>query len=342
MPRKLPKYVRSKTAKGKTYLYFDTGAVTEGGKAILKRLPGLRDPTFGRALSAAESARERRDSTPHVLTVATLANLYEKSQEFARLAPASQINYGTYLKAARERLGIAPAADVNAEDVRIIRDKMADRPGAANMFVRTLGSLYSWGRKRGHVQNNPVRDVDLLDQGEHEPWPEWLLLRALDDPDVRLPVSMLYYTAQRIGDVCRMRWSDVRAGAIELKQQKTGLTLTVPIHRELSALIGQLPRTSLTILVGPTGGPWTPHTLRRLLQAWAAAQGAQIVPHGLRKNAVNALLEAGCSSAETAAISGQTLQVIEHYAKRRDTRVLGKAAILRWEGQNKSGNGKQK
>lgn len=342
MPRKLPKYVRQKTAKGKTYLYFDTGAVTENGKTILKRLPGLRDPTFGRALSAAENARERRDSTPHVLTVATLANLYEKSQEFARLAPASRINYGTYLKAAREKLGIAPASDVTAEDVRIIRDKMAERPGAANMFVRTLGSLYSWGRKRGHVENSPVRDVELLDQGEHEPWPDWLLERALLDERVRLPVAMLYFTAQRIGDVCGMRWSDIRNGNIELKQQKTQLTLTVPIHRDLAALLDILPRSALTILTNPAGGPWTPHTLRRHLQAWAETQGAKIVPHGLRKNAVNALLEAGCSSAETAAISGQTLQVIEHYAKRRDTRVLGKAAILRWEGQNKTGNGKQK
>jgi hypothetical protein len=112
MPRKLPKYVRSKTAKGKTYLYFDTGSVTDGGKVILKRLPGLRDPTFGRALAAAQTARDRRDATPHVLTVAALASLYEKSQEFARLALASQVNYGTYLKVARERLGIAPADDV--------------------------------------------------------------------------------------------------------------------------------------------------------------------------------------------------------------------------------------
>jgi integrase len=210
------------------------------------------------------------------------------------------------------------------------------------MFVRTLGSLYSWGRKRNHVKANPVKDVELLEQGEHEPWPEWLLERALLDKDVQLPVAILYYTAQRIGDVCRMRWSDIRAGAIELKQQKTQLTLTVPIHGALASLLETTRRDGLAILQRPTGGPWTPHTLRRHLQTWAEAQGAQIVPHGLRKNAVNALLEAGCSSAETAAISGQTLQVIEHYAKRRDTRVLGKAAILRWEGQNKSGNGKQK
>jgi integrase len=336
MPRRLPKYVRTKQAKGKTYLYFDTGQVTDEGKAILTRLPPLGDPGFGRALAAAQGARERRAATPHVLTVASLASLYEKSQEFARLAPASQVNYGTYLKVARGRLGIAPANEVTPEDVRIIRDKMADRPGAANMLIRTLGSLYAWGRKRGHVGGNPVKDVDLLDQGEHEPWPEWLLVIALRDPSVRLPVAMLYFTAQRIGDVCKMRWADIRGGAIELKQQKTGLALTIPIHADLATALDQTPKAGMAILQRPSGGPWTPRTLRRHLQAWAAAQGARIVPHGLRKNAVNALLEAGCSSAETAAISGQTLQVIEHYAKQRDRSVLGKAAILRWEGRNKS------
>jgi hypothetical protein len=49
---------------------------------------------------------------------------------------------------------------------------------------------------------------------------------------------------------------------------------------------------------------------------------------------VNALLECGCSAAETAAISGQTLQLVEHYAKKRDQRKLASAAILKW---NKGG-----
>jgi integrase len=335
MKKKLPKYVRTKTAKGKQYLYFDTGQQAEAGKQILKRLPSIDDPSFGRALNAARSMRERRELTPHVLTVATLASLFENSQEFTRLAEATRGSYSLYLRQARDKLGIAPANEVTSEDLRVIRDKMEGH-GAANQLIRVLGSLYAWGRKRGHVQNNPVRDVELLEQGEHEPWPEHLLDRALREPAVQLPVALLYFTAQRIGDVCRMRWSDIRNGSIELRQQKTGLTLSVPIHRELAGLLDALPRTALTILVNPVGTPWSPHTLRRHLQAWAKAQGAQIVPHGLRKNAVNALLEAGCSVAETAAISGQTLQTIEHYAKRRDTTVLSKAAILRWEGRNKS------
>lgn len=329
MNRKLPKYVRTKTAKGRTYYYYDTGQLNENGKLILAPL-GPMNGTFGQRLAMAEASRGRRANTPHVLTLTVLADMYEKSQEFARLADATRDSYSLYLRQAREKLGIAPANEVTAEDLRVVRDKM-DKHGAANQLIRVLGALYSWGRKRGHVTENPVRDVELLDQGEHEPWPDYLLERALFDARVRLPVAMLYYTAQRIGDVCRMRWSDIRSGCVTLTQQKTGLSLTVPIHRDLAALLDETPKTGLAILQKPTGGPWTPDSLRKHLQAWARAQGAEIVPHGLRKNAVNALLEAGCSSAETAAITGQTLGIVEHYAKRRDRGVLGSAAVLKWE-----------
>lgn len=61
------------------------------------------------------------------------------------------------------------------------------------------------------------------------------------------------------------------------------------------------------------------------------SHGQSATVHGLRKNAVNTLLEVGCSVAETAAISGQTLQMVEHYAKQRNQSVLASAAVLKWE-----------
>lgn len=42
-----------------------------------------------------------------------------------------------------------------------------------------------------------------------------------------------------------------------------------------------------------------------------------------------ALLEAGCSVAETASITGQTYKVVEHYAKRINMRGMAKAAIIK-------------
>lgn len=337
MPRELPKHVRRKVAKGKTYYYFDTGVKVDD-QPVLKRLPDIRDPNFGQMLSAAQGGRTRRGTVAKgALTIGKLADLYEKSPEFKKLAEATRRSYSGNLEKARKRFGIGVADELTAARVRIVHDEMADQTGAANQFVRVIGSLYSWGRKRGHVTAMPTKDVELFEEEPHEPWPDWLLADALKDEAVRLPVALLYYTAQRIGDVCRMRWSDVRDGAVTVTQQKTRKALAIPFHAELAKLLAKAPRDALTILHFE-GRKMREAYLRGVLQAWAVERGQEIVPHGLRKNAVIALLECGCSVAETAAISGQTLQMVEHYANKRNQAKLATAAILRW---NKGGTGKQ-
>ena len=42
----------------------------------------------------------------------------------------------------------------------------------------------------------------------------------------------------------------------------------------------------------------------------------------------DSLLEAGCSIAQVAAITGQTYKIVEHYAANVNTRKLGSAAIV--------------
>jgi hypothetical protein len=108
--------------------------------------------------------------------------------------------------------------------------------------------------------------------------------------------------------------------------------LEIPLHSDLRGLLEEAPRQALTIL-SSGGRKRSEKALRDKLQAWAAERKQKVVPHGLRKNAVIALLECGCSVAETAAISGQTMQLVEHYGKARNQAKLASAAILRWEGK---------
>lgn len=335
MNRRLPKYVRRKVAKGRTYYYFHTGQ-SDNGKPILSRLPDLRSPDFGQRLAAAQGARTRRAVVSGVLTIAALANLYEKSPRFRELAPATRRVYSIYLDRARAIVGAAPANELEPRDLRVIRDRMAETPSAANAMVRALGALYDWGRKAGHVTVRPTLGIELFKQGEHEPWPAWLIDEALNAEDdlVRRAVTLLYYTGQRIGDVCRLRKADVRGGRIELTPQKTERRrrqLSIPVHRDLRPTIESAPANALTLLAKPDGSPVDINRLRERIQAWAAGHGLHVVPHGLRKNAVNALLEAGCSVAEVQAITDQTLAIVEHYGKQRDRGALASAAILRWE-----------
>ena len=62
--------------------------------------------------------------------------------------------------------------------------------------------------------------------------------------------------------------------------------------------------------------------------------------HGLRKSAVVFLLEAGCTDAEVAAITGQSRQMIEHYSRQVNQKKLAARAILKWETAASDGWGK--
>ena len=55
------------------------------------------------------------------------------------------------------------------------------------------------------------------------------------------------------------------------------------------------------------------------------------MPHGLRKNAVMAMLEAGCKISEAASITGQTFAMVEHYAARLNKRKMAESAVRKFE-----------
>lgn len=328
-------HTKSVRAGGRVYTYFVTGQTDAKGKAVLVRLPPIDSPQFGATYAAMLAAMKRRANATAELKVPELIDLYQRSPKYDALSDGTQKIYGIYLKQFRDEFPTAPAGKIERRDVLRIIDKRAKTPGAANSLLRTIGALYKWARVRGHVENEPTKDIDQLDVGEHEPWPQALLDAALSSSDdrVRLSAHLLLYTAQRIGDVCKMRWADISDGVIHVRQQKRGRELDIRIHDKLATELAKHPKALGTILAADNGNAVGQQAIRIELQAFAAARGFKVVPHGLRKNAVNALLEAGCSAAETAAISGQTLQMVEHYAKARAQSKLGSAAILKWQGQ---------
>lgn len=342
MPRRTLLHVKITKAKGREYCYFRTGKKNAQGKEILVPLPPRTDLAgFGDAYASHLAARTRRERVGAELTVGMLCDLYEASPKFRELATGTKKVYRISLDCFRRMLPTAPAGLLEQSDIALLIDKRADQPGAANSLLRTINAMYKWGRARGHVKNDPGRNVEQLPLNEHEPWPDHVLADALKAKDelVRLTVHILYYTALRIGDAVALRWSDIRDGRIHVTPQKTRRTrgeMTIPIHAELAKELARHKPKGLTIIASAEGRSLHQHTVREKLKAFA---GTKVVPHGLRKNAVNALLEAGCTVPETAAISGQSMGMVEIYAKRRKQGDLASAAILRWE--NKPRIGKQ-
>lgn len=319
-------------AKGRTYHYFRTGRFDERGREVLRKLP---DPSnkyeYGTVYAACLAGRNRpRATKADALTVPGLIRLYQLSPDWRQKAEGTQRVYTHYLARLAEWLPTAPAAELTADDIVLLVDKLGETPAAANTFLGTVAALYKWARGR-HVPRTcrPTEGIERLDIGEWEAWPVDLLERALiaDDDTVRLAVRLLYFTGQRIGDVCQMKWADIAGGRVSVRQQKTDKRLRIRLHDDLAAELQRAPRIGLTILA-----PLDHRKVRARIKSWLKAEGhGDMVPHGLRKNAVNALLEAGCTAAEVSAITGQSLQMVEHYAAQRNQEKLGDAAILKWQ-----------
>jgi integrase len=333
------KYVR---AKGRVYAYFNTGQKKDG-KPIYARLPDPGAVGFYDSYAAMKGARTKRATNAY--TVADMARDFEDSPAFKALARGSQDLYSKTLRRITEHLGKFPVAVIERRHIQVILDHEIKGAGASNIFVGVVGALYKWGRDRGKTDRAPTKGIGKLKMDQHEPWPEDVLEAGLasDDPLIRLAVSLLYFTGQRIGDVLKMRWSDIRKGTIHVVQQKTSKELWIPFLSELKAVLDETPKRGLTIIASAEGRAVGQQSLRPALQAFTLDRGHKTVPHGLRKNAVIAFLEAGCSVAETASITGQTYQMVEHYARRINQQRMAESAVLKLENKRRTGKpiGKQ-
>lgn len=338
MSRKPPplEHVKFVKSRGKWYAYFNTGQRTANGEPIRAPLPPLESVGFWESYASQKAVRTKRAVIAY--NVAQLVTEYLAGIDFSKLADASQRLYRIQLAKVTTVLGEFPVNDLHPVDVRAAIDAERYPPATANSFLSAITSLYAWARRHGKTELRPTADIDREKIGSHQPWPESTLQAALttNDETVRLAVHLLYFTGQRIGDVCGMRWNHIIDGAIEVRQEKTDKRLHVPLHASLSAELKRTPKRGLTILADEHGNAFRTQRLRRSLQVFTKDLGEETVPHGLRKNAVNSLLMAGCTIAEVASITGQTFQMVEHYAKGIEQKGMSKAAMLKFERRTQS------
>jgi integrase len=327
------KYVRS---KGKVYAYFNTGR-KKAGRPIYTPLPSPASAAFYDSYAAMVGARTKRQAVSYM--IAALAEEYQESTLFKAKPLGTRKYYSTTLRRITALLGKFPVNDLRRDDIQLVLDNDMVGPGAHNAFLALLGIIYTFARKRQKTDLEPVKDFDKLETGEHAAWPENVLEAGLQAPHdrTRLAIHLLYFTGQRIGDVMAMRWSDVKDGKVYVIQQKTGKKLQIPLAEELQAELDRTPKRGVTIITQQDGRPMTPQVVRRELKEFCDTMGHKLVPHGLRKNAVNSLLESGCTVAEASAITGQTYNIVEQYARQVDQGRLGSAAILKFENKRRTG-----
>lgn len=353
----LPPHVHCTRSKGKEYYSFHAfrGTKRAGPRVRLPGYPNNEDGTPNLEWWAAYRAASgvvAADATAG--TFSKLISEYQESPEWAELALATRKEWKRHLALVEMSWGDLQVSGVEPKHVVKLRDARASKPADANNLLRSLSALFTWCALRGWRPDNPCRLVPKLKIGDGwAPWP-WDAIehfRQNARADLWEAAALALYTGQRLSDVLVMGWANIESRLISVVQSKTGKRLWVPIHRELRQALASIearqrpegsnvvPLQSLTgtILTNSRGRAWTRDGFKAAWQdelnrpEMANLRKHRLVFHGLRKSAVVFLLEAGCSDAETAAITGQSRDMVEHYAKQVNQKKLAAAAILKWE-----------
>jgi len=262
-------------------------------------------------------------------------------------AETTKRNYHRVLDQLREGWGAGFLRDLQPRHVKKIRNDIREKSTtAADIAIGLISALWDFadeqlGLELGADPTHGVKRVHKVTH-EHEPWPRELIERFLCEarPSLRWAVKLALYTGQRRSDLVKMKWSDFDGDYIQVRQQKSGASLSIPCHRALRTELENMPRVAETILVGEHGAPLQGASLSVMVRKQLREMGVNgYAIHGLRKNAAVALANAGCDAFEIAAITGhRTTAMVAHYAKRHDQRKRGRSAMDKWEQSGKPVN----
>ena len=340
MTRTTPKYVHGYIDRhGKPRWYFRRTGLNR------VPLPGLPwSPEFMTAYTAAlaEQPLPVGNSKIKAGSIRALAIAYFGSASFAAMKPRTQRvrrnileNFCRQKDPQGQEFGEKSAATLQREHIVKFMAARADKPESANDLRKALRAMMQNAVESGLRKDDPTRDVKAIrskSDGFHS-WTDGEITQFEQHHPIgtrpRLALALLLYTAQRRSDMVTMGRQHVREGGIQVRQQKTGKELTIPVHPELAAIIAASPSDHLTFLTTEFGQPFTAAGFGNWFRDQCNTAGLRhCSAHGLRKAAARRLAEAGCTEHEIASITGHaTLREIVRYTKAADQKRLAAAAM---------------
>lgn len=305
--------------------------------APLPGLPGSAEfmAAYQAAVSDVASAPPKGIKRAAPGSFSALVAGYYRSTEYQQLAKVTKVTYRNVIERFRADNGDRPVAAMQKEHVRRLVAARAEKTAAANSLLKMLRILMQFAVNEGMRKDDPtigVKRVKISSDG-FATWSEDQIAqyqtRWPEGTRERLALALLLYTGQRRGDVVRMGRQHVRKGSIEVRQQKTGERLTIPLHHALRSALEASPAEHLTFITTAAGKPFTSAGFGNWFADSVRLAGLEgVAAHGLRKAAARRLAEAGCTAHQIAAVTGhRTLREVERYTRAADQAIGAGAAI---------------
>jgi integrase len=333
---KLPPYVHAFIDRhGKARFYFRR---TGFKKTPLPGLPWSPDfmATYQAALEGVSRIEVGRKRSNPGSVAAAVAGYFASASFASGLAPSTRNTRRRILERFREQHGDKRIAALGQAHVERMVEARTATPGAALNFLVSLRALMRHAVTVGLRADDPTVGVRApkYRPGGFYTWSEEDIAKFESQHPVgtraRLALALLLYTAQRRADVVQFGRQHLRDGVLSVRQQKTGTTLSIPLHPELWRVLEATPIGNLTFLTVHSGKPLSVDGFSGWFKRMCRQAGLppRAAAHGLRKAACRRLAELGCSASIIASISGHsTLREVARYTAAADQARMARQAI---------------
>ncbi|ECF1925450.1 integrase [Salmonella enterica subsp. enterica serovar Newport] len=166
---------------------------------------------------------------------------YEKLISERGLKEKTLTDYKNKISAIRKRTNNIPLASVTTKMIADLLNQYITegKPSMAKLMRSTLIDLFREAIAEGHIQNNPAtatRPPKTEVKRSRLTLDEYSTIKKFAGNEAAwLPLAMdlALITAQRVGDICKMKWTDIHDTRLRVAQQKTGVKLAIPLSLDL-------------------------------------------------------------------------------------------------------------
>lgn len=242
-----------------------------------------------------------------------------------------------------------PTDRMTPKAIRVLRDRKAEFPEAANGRVKAIRQVFSWAVAAEEAERNPAKDVPYI-QNATEGFHSW----TVDEVNTfrehypvgskeHLALALLLYTGQRRSDVVKFGPQHIKNGWLTFTQMKNKgrkpVTLSLPVLPELQKVINATTTGDLAFLVTDLGRPFTSNGFGNWMRKRCDRAGLpDCSAHGLRKAGAAIAAENGATERQLMAIFGwSTMKEAARYTRAARQKVLAASGMkLLVEGANKT------
>ncbi|MCB1510048.1 MAG: tyrosine-type recombinase/integrase [Hyphomicrobiaceae bacterium] len=224
---------------------------------------------------------------------------------------------------------------------------MENTPGAARNLRNVLRRMMKWAVAERLIDEDPTALVKVTmpkSDGWHTMTDEERERYRARHPigtKARACFEILHYTALRVSDARKLGPQHIQGGVIAMTQQKTGGTVTLPLHPDMMVAVNAYTKPSgdnvapLAFLLTHQGKPYTAKGLGNAFKFWCEEAGLPHCScHSVRKGTLTMLADRSRTVHEIAAYGGhKSLRMVETYTRKADALRLARAAAEAFEGE---------